>query len=158
MNQQRYAKTTGQTQLNNFFQDAQGLVQSVALCVNDLNSRLAKHRNMFRVDFIQGMTRANGKTERGDLVSSMALQIAVQNHSITHNIKYSVLALGTECTIYREITEVTPGKQTRPVEGPTVVLRCQGETEIDRAAVVADIRETVTRSIPLLSQRIQNGY
>ena len=51
-----------------------------------------------------------------------------------------------------------PGKPTKFVETAKVVLRYQGENEIDRAGVVADIRETVTRSIPLLSQRIQSGY
>ena len=74
------------------------------------------------------------------------------------NIKYSVLALGTECTLYREITEILPNQPIRTIEAATVVIRYDGETELDRAAVVADIRNTVTRSIPMLSQRIQSGY
>lgn len=150
-------KNDRKTQLSNYFANAQLLQQSANQCVGELNARLSKH-NAFSFGWAQTLMRTNGKTELGDDIAQMSFMLNVQNHSLRYQFHYSIKAQGTECTIYREIYEMDPGKPTKFVETAKVVLRYQGENEIDRAGVVADIRETVTRSIPLLSQRIQSGY
>jgi hypothetical protein len=156
-------KNDRKTQLSDYFANVQGLGQSTQQCVVDLNNRLSKHFNTFSVSLPRQIDRGAGKTDLGDLVAVMAIRLAVKNHKIIYEIKYSIAAQATECTLYREIDEIIPGtvigqKTTRQIETKLAVTRYQGENEIDHALVVADIRETVTRAIPWLSHRIQNGY
>lgn len=150
-------KNDRKTQLSNYYARAQLLGQSVSQCINDLTVRLSRH-NAFSVGWARSFERANGKSERGDDIAKMGFMLNVQNHALRYEFHYSICAQGAECTLYREVQELNPGKPTKLIEAATVVFRYQGESEIDRAAVVADIRETVTRLIPLLSQQIQTGY
>jgi len=149
------------TQLSHYYSGAQALNHSISQCITDLNIRLKRHFNTFSV----GPTgpnvrvrRSNGKSDNGDKVAEMMIELNVQNHPVKFQLRYSINAVGTECTLYRMIDEIVPNKQPKSVETETVVFRYQGENEIDKAAVVADIRDTVTRSIPLLSQCVQVGY
>ncbi|HKW28840.1 MAG TPA: protein kinase [Verrucomicrobiae bacterium] len=150
-------KNDRKTQLSNYFTNLQPLAQSINQLVNDLQLRLSRHK-AFSFGWLGGLTRATGKNERGDSIAVMSFMLSVDNHPLRYEFHYSVLAVGSECTLYREIQELIPGKATKIVEAPSAVFRYQGDNEIDRAAVIAEIRETVTRSIPLLSQRVQSGY
>jgi serine/threonine-protein kinase len=145
------------TQLSNYFANLQPLMQSVQQLFNDLQLRLSRHK-AFSFGWVSSLQRATGKNERGDSIATICLMLTVENHPLRYEFHYSISAIGSECTLYREIQEVNPGKPTEIIEAPAVVFRYQGDNEIDRAAVVAEIRETVTRSIPLLSQRVQSGY
>jgi serine/threonine-protein kinase len=150
-------KNDRKTQLSNYFANLQPLMQSVQQLVNDLQLKLSRHK-AFSFGWVSGLQRAAGKNERGDSIATMSLMLTVENHPLRYEFHYSVSAVGSECTLYREIQELNPGRPTKTIEAPAVVFRYQGDNEIDRAAVVAEIRETVTRSIPLLSQRVQSGY
>jgi hypothetical protein len=152
-----FRKNDRKTQLSNYFANLQPLMQSVNQLINDLQLRLSRHK-AFSFGWVSGLQRATGKNERGDSIAVISFMLTVENHPLRYEFHYSISAIGSECTHYREIQELNLGKPTRIIEAPAVVFRYQGDTEIDRAAVVAEIRETVTRSIPLLSQRVQSGY
>ena len=150
-------KNDRKTQLSNYYTNLQPLVQSVNQLVNDLQLRLSRHK-AFSFGWLGGLTRVTGNNERGDSFAVMSFMLTVENHPLRYEFHYSVSAVGSECTLFREIQELNPGGATKIVEAASAVFRYQGDNAIDRAAVVAEIRETVTRSIPLLSQRVQSGY
>jgi len=145
------------TQLSNYFVNVQLLQQSANQCVVDINTKLSKHK-AFSFGWVHGLVRMTGKNELGDEVARISFMLTVQNHALYYEIHYSIYALGSECALYREIQEMIPGGPSKIIEAPSVVLRYQGESEIDRAAVITDIRETVSRAISMLSQRVQSGY
>ena len=150
-------KNDRKTQLSNYFANTQQLGQSLKQCVNDLGTRIARH-NAFSLIWARGFEQISGKNERGDGIANWGFMLTVKNHNLCYELSCQIRAVGAECTLYREVKELNPGKATTTIEAPVAVLRFQGESEIDRAAVVADIQETVTRLVPMLSRRVQGDY
>jgi len=148
-------KQDRRTQLTIYYNNTAPLQQSLAQCVNEIQGRLQKY-NSFSFQFINNLSRETGKADKGDYLAMFGFMTAVQQHDLRLHIYYKIFAVGSECTVYREILEFFPGKGSKPIESLTVVARYQGVNEIDRAAIVADIRETVSRTIEMLSQRVLN--
>ena len=149
------------TQLNEYFQNVQTLQQSIGIRLNDIAVRLQKHRNFFYMNQIQGqLEKLNGKTSQGDLLASKKFSFGAYNHQNIHlQINYTIVAQGSECSIYREILEghfhVTP----KPVDPQILVLRYNadfGFSTLDAAVVIADMDNAVAKTITIISNKIQS--
>jgi len=150
-------KNDRKIQLTEFFQNATPLRQSLKQCVNDISQALAKHRT-FNVYSAKEYDRANHKVADADCFAHWSIRLAVRDHPLNFDIDYTIVAHGVECEVGREVFQ-NPGTGERSSTGARqVVLRYQGDVEPDKAAIVADVRAAVTRSIPLISEKIRKGY
>jgi hypothetical protein len=150
-------KNDRKIQLTEFFQNAMPLRQSLEQCVNTIAQTLAKHRT-FSAGLIQTLDRVNSKVAEGDCFAQWIIRIQVRDHPLSFDIHYTIVAHGNECEIGREVLQNSTTVQRQPIDVRQVVFRYQGDAELDRAAIVADVRAAVTRAISRISETVRKGY
>jgi serine/threonine protein kinase len=150
-------KSDRKTQLTEYFQNASAFRQSLEQCVHAISQTLKQHRT-FSIHLIKNFGRANSKVADGDCFAEWTIRLQVRDHSLNFDIHYSIVAHGSECEIGHEIFQNSPSVQGQSLGARLILLRYQGDTEPDRAAIVADIRAVVTQAISVISEKVRNGY
>jgi serine/threonine protein kinase len=154
-------KNDRKTQLNEYFRNVQLLQQSMLLRFHETQAMLQKHKDFFYLIIPNSMSfeKLYEKTQQGDLVGRAKFGCGAHNHDIFLQIHYTVVAHGSECSIYREFQEGQFHVQPKPVDLPTLVLRYNGDLPLsthDAAEFVADMDKAVKKAITIISQKIQN--
>ena len=150
------------TQLNEYYRNLQPLYQSIMSRINETQARLQQHKDYFHLlqEGAGQFEKLNKKTEQGDLIARTRFGCGTRNHVLFLQIRYTVVAQGSECTIYRDIEEGQFHEKSKPVDPPWLVLRYQGDCDLsipDKAVVVADVEKAVSKAVTIISQRIQSG-
>jgi hypothetical protein len=125
--------------------------------MNAMVQTLAKHKT-FNIFWGQMFDRVNSKVADGDCFAQWIIRLQVRDHPLSFDIHYTIVAHGNECEVGREIFQNLPSRQRQPTGARQVVFRYQGDTEPDKAAIVADVRAAVTRSISVISETVRKGY
>jgi serine/threonine protein kinase len=151
-------KNDRKTQLSLHHSNIIPVHQPMWQCFQEIHSKLEKHKS-FSVAFVHHFqNRLVEKSPHGDIIARATIVLNVQNHQISWQIHYLVISQGTECAFHREIHELVPLKGLKAVEPSIIVCRYSGDTTPNAAALVADMKATVTKSIVAISQKIQAGY
>jgi hypothetical protein len=151
-------KNDRKTQLAEFLGVAMKFQPLCFTQVTSIQHKLAKHRR-FHVNWL-GITPLNAKFGDGDLICRCALRVNIDNHSLHHQIIYTIIAYAMECVIYREILLEQPEQRlpSKTLIPSCVVLRYQGDTEPDVRIILSDIESSIASSIAAISKQIQSGY
>lgn len=150
-------KNDRKIQLTEFYQNASPLRQSLEQWMNTISQTFAKHRT-FSIYLTKTFDRTNKKAAEGDCFAEWVIHIQVRDHPLSFDIHYTIVANGNECEVGREIFLNSSTVLQQPVEARKAVFRYQGDTEPDRAAIMADVRFAVTKTIPLIGETVRNGY
>jgi len=150
-------KSDRKTQLTEYYQNASPLRQSLEQCLNTISQTLTKHRT-FNAHLIQAFSRGKTKVGDGDCFAEWTIRLQVRDHPLYFDIHYTIVANGSECEVGHEIFQGSSTSQGKSQGTRLIALRYQGDVEPDKAAIVADVRETVTRAISAISESVRNGY
>jgi serine/threonine-protein kinase len=149
-------KNDRKTQLTEYFHNAEQVRQSLDQCMTAIGQTLAKHRT-FNVFWARQFDRANSKIADGDCFAEWVIRLTVRDHQLNFDIHYTIVARGNECEVGREVFQNLPNSR-QSIIGRQVVCRYQGETEPDKATIVADVRAAVTQSVTAISEAVRKGY
>jgi serine/threonine protein kinase len=150
-------KNDRKIQLTEYFQNVIPLRQSLDQCIGEISRTLAKHKT-FTVAWAQVLDRANSKVAGGDCFAQWIIRLHVRDHPLNIDVHYTIVAHGSECEVGREVFQNLPTSGRQSTGGRQVVCRYQGDVEPDKAAIVADVRTAVTRSISAISETVRKGY
>ena len=105
-------KNNRATQLNEYYKNVLPLQQSMLSRFNEIQATLQKHRDFFYLLLEHNLSfqnfsfqKLNEKPPQGDLVTSNKFGCGAHNHPIFLQIRYMVIAQGSECSIYSVIFE-----------------------------------------------------
>ena len=112
---------------------------------------------MFSVYHTQLLDRANSKILDGDCFAHWAIQLQVRDHPVNFQLRFAIVAHGSECEVGYEVVRNTP-KGEQLANTWQVFYRYQGDSEPDKAAIIAEVRAVVTNAISAISELVRNGY
>ena len=145
------------TQLADYFQNAQQLGPVVEQGYREIANTLSKQQT-FSIQLVELVNRITEKVDGGDCFAKWVIRLQVRDHRMIFELRFSIVAYGSECEIGYATFQTTPKVRDLQVGERQVCLRYQGDTVPSEDHLIREIRAAVAKAIQLMSETVRMGY